>query len=265
MERRFRTAMARDPEGMTTKYKATFGNVLNADNAKELSEDYQKNRTDGAAAVHEPASWLMKKMFAEELAKPAPMGKTNEVLFTAGGAGAGKTSSIKSHPTQTEILNRAQIVFDGTMRPAVSAIKKVDQVLAAGKSVHIIYTHREPGDAFTSGVLHRATDQEKALGSGRTVPLAEFAAQHSSVQDSMKQLREKYKNDPRVEMTVMDNSHGHGNSRKADLEALPGAPDRDTLKTHLQGLLEKAHDSGAISDRIYKATKGHGGGYEVGM
>jgi hypothetical protein len=81
----------------------------------------------------------------------------------------------------------------------------------------------------------------------------------------MQTIQEKYKSDPRVKMDVLDNSHGHGNSRSASLGDLRAAPDENELAGRLRGVLEKANDSGAISTRIYKATKGAGGGYEVGM
>ncbi len=264
VETRFRAQVVRDPEAMKAEYRRRFGNVLNADNAKELSKDYQRNRTDGAAAVHEPASWLMKKMYAEELAKPAPAGKDNTVFFTAGGAGAGKTSAVETNPEINREQSRAQIVYDGTLRPAKSALAKIQQALDAGKRAQIVFTYRDPVAAFEKGVLGRADRQEKALGSGRTVMLDEFAAQHSSIQDSMRSVYEKYKDDPRVELKVLHNGEDR-TVREMGLHDLPPAPDKAELRAKLLNVLEKAKASGAISPRIYQATKGAGATKEIGM
>lgn len=266
METRARASFARNPEGLKAAYRARFGNELNADNAKELFADYARNRTEGAAAVHESASEMMKQIYKEELAKPAPAGKQNMVFFTAGGAGAGKTTAIKGDPDVQSAMNQAQIVFDGTLRPAASAIKKIDQALAAGKSAHIVFVDRDPVEAFRQGVLGRADRQEKATGSGRTVMLDEFAAQHSSVLDSMRAIDHKYANDPRVKLEVLSNRHGAGSgAQSVRLDSLPDQMSKDELRATLLPVLEEAKRTGAISSTIYRATKGSGVGKEIGM
>ena len=265
MESRFRAAVSRDPEGMKAKYRAKFGNVLSADNAKELSLDYERNRTDGAPAVHEPASWLVKQLYAEELAKPAPPGKENKVLFTAGGAGAGKTSAIGQIGHVSSLNDKAQIIYDGTLRPASKAVRVVQQALDAGKEAHVVFCYRHPEEAFRDGILGRASRQEAEIGSGRTVPLSEFAIQHASVLDSMKVLAEKYKNDPRVSLTVIDNSRGRGKAQMVDLKDIPKSPEAADLHRELLGVLDQELKAGRISKRIYHATKGPGAAKEVGM
>lgn len=266
MESRFRFQVGKDPEAAKAEYKRRFGNILNADNAKELSAEYEHNKSAGAPAVHETASWLVKQMFAEELAKNAPPGKDNTVVFTAGGAGAGKTTAVSSLPGVQAIQDRAQIVYDGTLRPSIKAVQRIDQALAAGKHVEIAYVHRDPESSFRQGVLGRASRQEEQTGSGRTVPLDEFAHQHSSIQDSMRQVAEKYANDPRVKLSVIDNSRGKGKTELSTLDALPKNSSFADLKPWLQKILEDEHNAGRISDTIYRATKGHGGDKgEVGM
>ncbi len=265
MEGRFRRQIGSDMEGAKHEYRSRFGNVLNADNAKELSPDYMKDRSYGAAATHEPASFLVKEMYKEELAKPAPMGKENTVVFTAGGAGAGKTTAIEGSPMAKAMMDHAQLVYDGTLRPASSAIKKIDQALAAGKQATVLFVHRDPVESFQNGVLKRADRQEKQYGSGRTVMLDEFAAQHSSIQHSMKDVQDRYKDNPNFHMHVIDNSRGPGNSKMANLEDLPKSMGRDELRTKLKGVLDEAYKNGNISRSIYKATLGSGAGKEVGM
>jgi hypothetical protein len=247
------------------EYHKRFGNVLNADNAKELSDDYMKDRAAGAPAVHETASWLVKELYHRELEKPAPKGKENLVVFTAGGAGAGKTTGIEGSKAAREAVNEAQIVYDGTLRPSHKAISKVDQALKAGKQAEVLYVYRNPIDAFRHGVLKRAVRQEAESGSGRTVPIDEFVAQYTSIDKSMESLSEKYKDNPNFHMVVIDNSYGPGKARVSSLENLPAPPKPDTLKEDLIEVLDGAYKNGQISRKIYEATLSRGGEGEVGM
>ena len=120
--------------------------------------------------MHAPASWLTKKLYAEALAKKPKRGETNWVLFTAGGTGAGKSSALRS---MGSLADKAQIIFDTNMNGFDSALKKVNQALAAGKKVDIAYTFRDPVEALKEGALPRAMRQEEKYGSGRTVPIDE--------------------------------------------------------------------------------------------
>jgi hypothetical protein len=74
---------------------AEGGKVLNTDLARELSPEYVANRTL-SANVHEPASAFVKQLYSQRLAQQAPEGTS--VLFTGGGTGAGKTSSLAAYP-----------------------------------------------------------------------------------------------------------------------------------------------------------------------
>lgn len=265
VEQRFDKQIESDPNGMMQEYRARFGNVLNADNAKELSTDYLKDRSDNAVAVHEGASTLVKWMYADELAKPAPKGKENMVLFTAGGAGAGKTTAIEGSETARAAMGRAQIVYDGTLRPSSSAQKKVEEALTAGKQAVVLYVYRDPVEAFENGVLKRAILQEQEYGSGRTVPIGEFAAQHASVGKSMSGLNEKYKDNPNFHLGVLDNSHGAGGAKQANLEDLPKPLSEEELRGKLEKVLHAAYKDGRISRKIYEATIGGHAKGEVGM
>jgi zeta toxin len=260
VEGRFRRQLAANPKKAMLQYRAQFGNVLNADNAKELSPDYRRDRTNNAAAVHEGASWLVKKLYEEDLKKVDPT-KVNAVFFTAGGAGSGKTTAIEGDDRVKSLLTKAQVVYDGTLRPAVSAAKKIDQALAAGKEAIVMYVHRDPVDSFVNGVLPRAER------TGRTVMLGEFAKQHMSIRDSMQELADKYKNEPRFSMGVLDNTHGKGNARASSLETLlpPTHTDLGVLMKELRGHLDEAYKQGKISKAVYRATAGRGAAKEIGM
>ena len=148
----FAEQVSKDPAAALEAYsklpEAIGGKYINTDTARELSPHYRANPTDMSAAVQEPASWLMKQAYAKQLAMP-PV--SNSVVFTAGGSGAGKTSAVKGLPAMQRLTDMADAVADGNLANFPSATKRIDQALATGRDVHIVWVGRDPVDAFQNG------------------------------------------------------------------------------------------------------------------
>src|SRR3546814_14261932 len=147
------------------------------------------------------------------------------------------------------------------MTPLSSAVDKVEQALAAGRDVRIAYVYRDPVEALTGGAIPRAERQAVKFGSGRTVPLAEHAKTHIGVRPVMEALAARYADDPRVELAAIDNSHGKGNSRIAELADLPRV-EEDSLRERLSEALEEARAAGlddSLSQKIGRAAGREGG------
>ena len=66
------------------EYTRRFGNVLNADNAATLFDDYNADPATNRVPVHEAASEIRDSLFEIKLAEPAPEGKAAVVLRLAG-------------------------------------------------------------------------------------------------------------------------------------------------------------------------------------
>ncbi len=250
---RLQTRLEKDYPSLVQQYKmikdSRGGKVLNTDIARELSEDYLKNRTL-SANVHEPASSFIKQYYSELLAQPAKEG--SRVLFTGGGTGAGKTSSLQE--TLPKIAKEAEIVYDTNMNKLESARKKIDQALESGRKVDLVYTYRDPVEALREGSLSRAMRQVKDIGTGRTVPLKEHIRTHLGSREVMPQLMEAYKDNPNVRIAVVDNSLGKGQARISSLEALPQL-DTKTLEKQLRNALEEEFKAGKITKEVYEASK----------
>jgi hypothetical protein len=224
------------------------GKILNTDLASELSADYRADRTR-SAAVHEPASYLVEQIYERRLAEPA---QPNErVIFSGGGTGAGKTTGLDMLAKSNADIRDARIIYDTNLNGLQSSVKKIEQALASGRNVDIVYTYRHPVDALVNGVLPRAKRM------GRTVPLEEHAKTHVGSLDTVRELSQKYADDSRVRIQVIDNSHGKGNARLSSVEALPRL-DYNAVVGELDAALEAAYKSGAITDAIYRGTKGNG-------
>ena len=249
VETRFRQQIANDPEAAKAAYRATYGNRLSADDAKELSPDYKGDPNRWAAAVHEPSSWLVKEMYAEDLRKPAPEGKENTVFFSAGGPGAGKTSGLKEgSPEMHATQESSHIVYDSTLSGERNAKELINAAHAAGKDVVVAYVHRDPADAMMNGVVPRAKG-----GEARAVPLAIFAKSHSEIQGTMKAISDKYSGTPGFRFAVFDNSYGKGNARESSLDKIARVGSKAEIHESVGRLLTEAHDAGdpKVNDKVF--------------
>jgi hypothetical protein len=224
------------------------GKVLNTDLARELSDAYAKNRTL-SASVHEPSSAFIKQLYAQKLAEPAAEG--SRVLFTAGGTGAGKTSSLAAYP---DLRKNSEMIYDTNMNKLESARKKIDQALDAGRQVDLVYTYRDPVEALTEGSLTRAMRMKNELGSGRTVPLKEHIKTHTGSREVIGQLKDIYGDNPNVRIGIIDNRYGKANPKVANLEDLP-IVDPKTIEKDLRNALEEQYKSGKIDKDIYESSK----------
>jgi hypothetical protein len=259
IESRFRDYLAANPDEARARYEAhpdtEGGRVLNTDTARELSADYLSDRTK-SADVHEPASKFIKERYAEALQQAPKPGQDNTVLFTAGGTGAGKSTGMKA---LGDAAGHAQIVYDTNMNSLASARTKIEQALAAGKDVRIVYTYRDPVEALEKGALSRAMRQEGTFGSGRTVPIEEHLKTHIGALDTMRALAEEYHGDSRVDIRAIDNTRGVGQAAAVPLESI-GDLDYNTLHEQAHNALESARlagpGRGGISESVYRGFKG---------
>lgn len=236
------------------------GKILNTDTARELSSDYLADRTK-SAAVHEAASAFIKRLYAQKLAEPPRPGELPMVLFTAGGTGAGKSSALKGVPGMTNLSHQAQVIYDTNMNKIASAREKIDQALAAGKSVTIAMVVRDPEDALVNGALPRAENQRKKFGTGRTVPLHEHIRTHTGAMETVKQLADDYAGNPDVVIKIVDNSLGKGNQQERDIDWLRTQEYND-VEQRVRAALEREHEAGRISSETYRgfASGGQAGG-----
>ncbi|HEX9444638.1 MAG TPA: zeta toxin family protein [Candidatus Binatia bacterium] len=254
------------------RYRAKYGKEINTDNARELSPDYAPGgmeaedpqtraaRARWSAAVHEPSSAFTKELFKRELKKKPNQGERNVVVFTGGGAGVGKTTSIHQITGLEHAVGAAQIVYDTTLSSLKSSLDRIAQALEAGKEVSIVYVYRDPVDSLSGGALPRAERN------GRTLPLEAFLDTHLGAPEVLLKIAETYKGDKRVEIAVIDNSRGRGQAALADMNfvrAVARKYTRQELMAKLKRALEEAYEKGkrgekdGISEIIYRGFKGN--------
>ena len=235
------------------KYLKDNQNILGADNAKEYSEDYVKDKAKYSAAVHEPASAFVKYLYNKMLNEEIKKGQQNVVVFTAGGPGAGKTSGVKGIKELNQLNQKAQIVYDTSMTSFNSAKNKIDQALVHDKNVHVIYTYRDLIDSFEHGNLPRS----KKIG--RVVPINAHVSGHIDSFETIKKLYKNYKDNQSVIFDIIDNSLGIGNAVEISYEKLLKKVKYDEPSKYLKvinNLIEKQYETKQITESQYRGFTG---------
>lgn len=251
IEKSFGKKLNKGYDKLKAKYSKQFGNVLNTDNARELSKDYLANKSELSSAVHEPASAFVKKMYDDLLKDKVPKGRSNMVYFTAGGTGSGKSSSLMGQ--EKKYHDKAHVIFDTNMNGFESSSKKIEQALDAGKKVRINYVFRDPIDAFKNGAVPRS------LRVGRTVPIEEHIRTHLGSINAILGLKEKYKGNKNVSITVTDNSRGFGNAQKAPIGFVKEQEKKylaSEIREQLHKINNQLYERGEISERHWKGFRG---------
>ena len=227
-------------EKLTDDYIKRFGNVANTDDARKLFEPIGYNGTN-ASAVHEASSALNKAVIEKLLLEST---KNNVEMF-AGGAGSGKTSAIGV--LKPGLKDNAVAIVDGNMSGYGSTIKKIDQFLSANKDVNISYVYRDPVDAWKNGVIKRMLENEEEKG--RTVRLSTFLDNTAGSYEVIKKI--KSKNIPGVNISLIDNSLGRGNTAYMNEDKFNSIKYDDNLKNNLLKVTKELYDSGRINKEQY--------------
>lgn len=272
VEARFAAYLESNTDEAIARYIKKFGKEIDVDNARELSSDYAPGGIDASdpatvtgrtlwgEAVHEPASALVKEIYRRALAKDTPPDRRKQVVFTAGGAGVGKTTSIRNLAEFSHAVQVAEIVYETTTATFGSAMGRIVQALDSGRMVSIVFVYRDPIVSMVDGVLPRA----QAMG--RVVPMEVFLNSHLGAVETISKIAATFKNNPRVAIGIIDNREGTANAKIADLafvEAMARRYKREDLEAKLIQALEEAYEKGkrsgknGISETIYRAVKGN--------
>lgn len=220
VEGRFNAQVDAHGDEMADKYLGIRGTRIDPDLVKKASPDYRANPTKYTDAVHEPSSKLAKLIYAKALTRVKP---GDHVLFTAGGGGSGKSESLERH---LENSVKPAVIYDSTLSSVDSASKRIDQALAVGAKVDILYTNRPVDKAF-----------DFSLTRPRVVPLDVLAQAHVGASDTIRALAEKYQGNPDVSIKVMNN---HGTVEQMTPGKLDDVPKYDYNQIE-RGLYDIAH------------------------
>jgi hypothetical protein len=244
-----RAVMARldaDREGYLDLYDVEFGGSreYSADNAAELFPEYSEwpeTRTLNREAVGRAASWIAYTAFLRRLDEPG-----NEiVVMTGGGTGSGKSTTVRNFTA------KGCLVYDSTLTSVEGCSRIIDYALAAGRRILIVFTWREPVDAFI-GMMKRANSAD---GRGRVVQLSTHISSHRKAVDTVLVLNEQYQGNPRVAFGFQHNLGKDGEFRPATIDLVKKA-DYTGVEEVLKFALEAAYSTSKISEVQYRRILG---------
>lgn len=231
------------------EFGTSHPNVVSADSAKFIVRGEEKMNPADAGPFHEHASQFAKDYYKKLLANPAT--KDRPVLITGGGAGAGKTSGLALLKKENKSLDDYAAINDTNLTSLKSATDRIDPALESGRRVNLLYTYRHPVEALVNGQIPRAER------TGRIVPIEQHIETHLGSLDTIKQVIEKYKDNPNVSIKIVDNSRGKGMQAFTGLDFLKDKVyDKSNLKKELENELQKAKDAGHLTEEAFHAYHG---------
>jgi cobalamin-dependent methionine synthase I len=195
VECKFASELAADLEGAAKRYTGMFANVLDRNNAQELSPDYSESRESRqreSVSTLEPAGGFIDWLYARRLRElPAD----SLVVFNAGGQGSGKTTA-----TQGAVLREADLVMDGTLQNHARSEAHIQAALEANLFVEVRHIFC-PWETAVTNMLRRAAEE-----GGRIVPLKRAAGGHFQAARTTLALWAQWKSRGDFAVVVFDNT-----------------------------------------------------------
>ena len=214
--------------------------TINVDDARDLFPAYaadRQSRSLHADSVHE-ASLLISELLWERALNQA-VGRRDLVLFTGGGAASGKTWALRHSPEVQALMPRVQIIQDSTMANQRRASQRLQQALASGRSVRVIYVFT-PIEQAVSWLVARGMEH------GRSLPAAAMARSHWRSQQTVLALADRHRSDPRVRIDLLinrPNAPGRlqpiEDLRRLKLSAAAHYPSEQAFSRHVLGLVHR--------------------------
>lgn len=240
-----------DLAGLVAAYRERYGVLVGTDLARELFPDYTadlESKLKFATAVQRSAAVVADEVFRVLVTESGG----GAALFTAGGTGAGKTTSIMRDGTSKALLEAAAVIYDSNLNSENSAKAKIQMALDNGCKVAIIFVHRHPVEAYLDGVLKRAISQ------GRTVPIDGHLRIHRDARKTFLKLNRLFNSNSNVSFRVLNNTGNEFESFKTDVEYLKDVryDDDSNIKAIIMEGLNHALAEEKISQALYEASRG---------
>lgn len=217
-------------------------NVVSADVAKEVIPGYDGTNADH---YHEASTDFRDRHFQDLL--ESEKGKlNNEVLFSGGATGVGKTHGMRTAGVK---INEHPIVVDSNLRGG-SSPEKFQAAIDHGYNVRAIFTHRDPVESWKNGVLPRVKEE------GRALPETEHVARHESVPNDVAAAHaEATKHGPdRMQVEHIDNTGGPTDAHIIPIDKVPKF-DYNGLYERIQRETNAAEKDGRLTPEQAEAAR----------
>lgn len=238
VESRFYNAVDKKAPELIEKYHKMVGNLIDPDKVKLLSPAFAKN-LDLAAAVHEPSSKLAKMIYTDALQRKKDAGDKSPTVFLAGGSGSGK-STTKSGALAALGADPDGLIYDSVLGNPDSAKSRIDLALKM--------TDGPVGIAYTNADIKQALIQNAKRD--RAVSIDTLMHAHVGASNTIRQLAEHYKDNPRVKIQVMNNLGKIEDAAPGKLGDVPKYQPQE-LRRQLVDVAKKLLDEGDIEQKRF--------------
>lgn len=238
IEAKFYNQIDKNTSKLIKNYELINGNVIDPDKVKELNSEYRKDRSL-VAAVHEPSSYLSKQMLTKKLNDKRIAGDLEPTIFTAGGSGSGKSATM---PLALKTLGAAEdgLVYDSVLSSVKSATSKINEALASTEgNVAIVYTNTPITTALAQNALRP-----------RAVSIDVLSEAHIGASNTIRELSVIYKNNPRVNIEVINN---FGKLNEVALGSIGDVPkyNKSQIISELQNATLSLYKNKRINEKRY--------------
>lgn len=237
VENGFYKRIIKNTPKLINDYKKTFGNLIDPDKVKLLDPKFKKD-SSLAAAVHEPSSYLSKEIWNNALEEKKAAGDKTPVLFTAGGSGSGKSEAM-GLAKDTLGIKGDPLTFDSVLGNFGKATQKINEALEKQDGpVDIVYTNAPMKLALKLNMMRE-----------RTVRLDTLLNAHAHASKTIRELAEHYKDNPRVNITIVNNAGIPADLSKGELKDVHNYSDIDTIRQEMIDYAKQVVANKELKDR----------------
>ena len=237
-----------DSNRLIAEYRARFNVLVATDLAREMFPEYCESldtRLRFATSVQRAAAALADLVF-DQIVSEIDGGVA---LFTAGGTGAGKTTSIMRDGTAREAFSGSDVILDGNLNSFSPSKGKIEAVLDRRCKVVVVFVHRHPVAAYIKGVIPRA------LGEGRTVPIHGHLRMHKDSIQSFLKCHRHFADNQDVSFIVLNNTGHEQESFRSTVDYLKAVKyDAPVLEAAIRKGLDHELSEKRITQALYEAS-----------
>ncbi|WP_395741027.1 zeta toxin family protein [Prosthecobacter sp.] len=186
-------AKAPDAESFLADYQAKHGNVIDADQMRDMLRSPEHDGTDFTRAT-DPLVAALSREATRRAIDALPEG--GNVVFLTGGPASGK-SYVRSRLPQ--MAEKADVLIDAPMATYANGKAAIDRALSKGANVSVTYIHT-PLEKAAKNMMDRYERE------GRETNADKMADMHHRAQQTVLRLAREYAGNPKVKVEVADNS-----------------------------------------------------------
>lgn len=186
-------AKAPDAEAFLQEYQAKHGNVIDADQMRDMLRSPEHDGTDFTRAT-DPLVAALSREATRRAIDAMPEG--GNVVFLTGGPASGKSHVRGKLPDMTK---DADVLIDAPMATYENGKAAIERALSKGASVSVTYIHT-PLEKAAKYMMDRYERD------GRETNADKMADMHVRAQQTVLRLAREYAGNPKVKVQVADNS-----------------------------------------------------------